>query len=188
MLLLNGLSGGQIGPWRADLPGITDGCVGWDKDQTNADDWREFSSASNATVFLVHPFSTLHTYTSFSSPESLSIRSYSDQHGSCRECCLVAAYFCLFVSMLVNEVSIVFSRTSCPRRNVSFLPTFLLFISVHKSVLHDGPCLWVHLDFLWILQSVPMPPSLRSEVDGYFGCGRSAVAGPHVADDTFLGV
>ena len=60
MLLLNGLSGGQIGPWRADLPGITDGCVGWDKDQTNADDWCKFSSASNATVFLVHPLSTLH--------------------------------------------------------------------------------------------------------------------------------
>ena len=56
------------------------------------------------------------------------------------------------------------------------------------SVLHDGPCLWVHLDFLRILQSVPMPPPLRTEVDGYFGCGRSAIAGPHVADDTFFGV
>lgn len=44
MLLLNALPGGQIGPWRADIPGVTDGCVGWDKDQTNADDWREFSS------------------------------------------------------------------------------------------------------------------------------------------------
>lgn len=43
MLLLNALPGGQIGPWRADIPGITDGCVGWDKDQTNADDWCEFS-------------------------------------------------------------------------------------------------------------------------------------------------
>ena len=73
MLLLNGLSGGQIGPWRADLPGITDGCVGWDKDQTNADDWRKFSSASNAIVFLVHPhFYITYTCTSFSSSESLS--------------------------------------------------------------------------------------------------------------------
>lgn len=103
MLLLNGLSGGQIGPWRADLPGITDGCVGWDKDQTNADDWCEFSSASNSTVFLVNPLSTLHIPHSLLPNPYPSIRSYSDQHGSCREFCLVAAYFCFFLSMLVND-------------------------------------------------------------------------------------
>jgi hypothetical protein len=130
MLLLNGLSGGQIGPWRADLPGITDGCVGWDKDQTNADDWREFSSASNATVFLVHPFSTLHTYTSFSSPESLSIRSYSDQHGSCRECCLVAAYFCLFLSMLVNEKHCIFPYLIRTEECIISLFFFALYVRI----------------------------------------------------------
>ena len=42
--------------------------------------------------------------------------------------------------------------------------------------------------FRFFNQCLAMPPSLRSEVDGYFGCGRSAIAGPHVADDTFFGV
>ena len=51
MLLLNALPGGQIGPWRADIPGVTDGCVGWDKDQTNVDDWREFPRCMQAWLF-----------------------------------------------------------------------------------------------------------------------------------------
>jgi len=47
MLLLRGLSGGLIGPWRADIPGVTDGCVGWVKGQTNADDWCESSCVAS---------------------------------------------------------------------------------------------------------------------------------------------
>ena len=30
---------GSIGPWRVDISGETNGCVGWNKGETDADDW-----------------------------------------------------------------------------------------------------------------------------------------------------
>lgn len=38
-MLVLGRGMGSIGPWRADIDGMTDGCVGWDKSETDADDW-----------------------------------------------------------------------------------------------------------------------------------------------------
>ena len=38
-MLVLGRGMGSIGPWRADVDGMTDGCVGWDKSETDADDW-----------------------------------------------------------------------------------------------------------------------------------------------------
>ena len=34
-----GFNRGSIGPWRADITGVTDGCVGWDKAESDLDDW-----------------------------------------------------------------------------------------------------------------------------------------------------
>ena len=36
-MLVLGRNMGSIGPWRADISGVTDGCVGWSKDETDAD-------------------------------------------------------------------------------------------------------------------------------------------------------
>ena len=38
-MLVLGRGAGSIGPWRANIDGLTDGCVGWDKSDTDADDW-----------------------------------------------------------------------------------------------------------------------------------------------------
>jgi len=38
MLDLRG-GNGHIGPWRADITGVTDGCKGWNKDDTDLNDW-----------------------------------------------------------------------------------------------------------------------------------------------------
>jgi len=38
-MLVLGRGAGSIGPWRANIDGMTDGCVGWDKSDTDADDW-----------------------------------------------------------------------------------------------------------------------------------------------------
>jgi hypothetical protein len=38
-MLKLGRNAGYIGPWRADIYGMTDGCVGWNKDETDLDDW-----------------------------------------------------------------------------------------------------------------------------------------------------
>ena len=87
MLLLNALPGGQIGPWRADIPGVTDGCVGWEKDQTNADDWCEFSPL-HVGIIIEKCYSLAlcfaHTYLPLISTSTM-VRTRSDQHGSCRE-------------------------------------------------------------------------------------------------------
>lgn len=36
-MLVLGRGMGSIGPWRADIDGYTDGCVGWDKGETDTD-------------------------------------------------------------------------------------------------------------------------------------------------------
>lgn len=38
-MLVLGRGMGAIGPWRANIDGVTNGCVGWDKSETEADDW-----------------------------------------------------------------------------------------------------------------------------------------------------
>ena len=37
-MLVLGRGAGSIGPWR-DIDGMTVGCVGWNKSDTDADDW-----------------------------------------------------------------------------------------------------------------------------------------------------
>ena len=55
-MLVLGRGAGSIGPWRANIDGMTDGCVGWNKSDTDADDWL------TNILLLIHKKSILHSH------------------------------------------------------------------------------------------------------------------------------